>query len=223
MLLAIIVILASCGGADQPTTTTGLIPQLTTLPPALAAPTTTVVVTTPPTTTAPPVTTTTLPPNAAPRFGITQVGFGEAAHVVIANRGNGPGTLEGMWLCQFPNCRRLPAGQLGPGESAVIGLTDASPPELAGIAVTVDLGPALGAIRPQSGALALYAERAFDDPAAVVSYVEWGSGGHQRSDVAIAAGIWTEGFVPVPVEAAAITSGVFPVSGPGDWFADVGG
>jgi hypothetical protein len=40
--------------------------------------------------------------------------------------------------------------------------------------------------------LALYANGTFGDPGAIVDYVEWGSGGHFRSTVAEAAGIWDE-------------------------------
>ncbi|NNE13890.1 MAG: T9SS type A sorting domain-containing protein, partial [Saprospiraceae bacterium] len=47
------------------------------------------------------------------------------------------------------------------------------------------------------GELAIYTSPTFDDPTAMIHYVEWGSSGHSRSDEAISAGLWSAGdFVP---------------------------
>ena len=47
------------------------------------------------------------------------------------------------------------------------------------------------------GELAIYTDDDFTDPEDMIHYVEWGSTGHARSTVAVAAGLWTTGdFVP---------------------------
>ncbi len=64
----------------------------------------------------------------------------------------------------------------------------------------------------------------FDDPSAIVDYVEWGSPGHGRATTAIAAGIWEEGaFIEVPEEATSIASSGLPAAGFEDWFVEIGG
>ncbi len=168
-------------------------------------------------------TTTTLPPNAAAEFGFTQVVFGESSFVVITNWGNAPGNLEGYWLCQFPSYEPLPRIELAPGEQALIGLAPDPPPELAGMATIVDLGPAIGLFNADSGEVALYRDQAFDDPESMIAYVEWGEPGHPRAEVAIAAGLWDDSAVDVFDEAPSISSGVHPATSSSVWFADVGG
>jgi hypothetical protein len=60
--------------------------------------------------------------------------------------------------------------------------------------VTVDLNYTLS---PVDDELGLYLSADFANPAAIIDYVEWGSSGHTRSTVAVAALIWTSGdFVP---------------------------
>ncbi len=214
-------ILAACS-ANSETTTTTTPPLPTTLGEVAQPAPTTTTSEVPPSTTAT-TTTTTLPPNAAPDFGLTQVVFGDAALVVITNWGNAPGTLDGHWLCQFPAYQSLPGVELGPGEQVVIGLADIPPPDLAGMAAVVDLGPALGSLDPAGGEIALYLGSEFGDSESIVAYVEWGEPGHERAEVGIAAGIWDGGSVPVFDEAPSISSGVHPATSSSDWSADVGG
>ena len=143
--------------------------------------------------------------------------------MVITNWGDGTGNLEGYWLCQDQLYKSLPDIELGPGEQALLGLSRTPPPELAGMAANLFLGPTIGELDPKSGEVALFSSTAFDDPDAIVAYVEWGEPGHSRSSVAIEAGVWSEGAVVVFDEAPSISSGVFPATGSGSWFADIGG
>lgn len=213
--------IAGCGGDGEATSTTAPPSPPTTL---TAATTTSVPATTTAATTTTTTTTTILPPNAGPAFALTRVVFGaEGGWIMITNWGDGPGDLEGYWLVQSPGYRDLPSIELRPGGQAVIGLSRVPPPELAGIAVTVDLGPAIGILHQESGEISLFSKQEFDNPDALVSYVEWGEPGHAGSPVAIAAGLWTEGAIEVPTEAFSISTGVFPVFGPDDWAADIGG
>lgn len=216
-------ILAACSGNGEPTPTTEPPPVLTTIGEAEAATTTT---TEPPTTTTTTTTTTSTtspPPNAAAEFALTQVVFGESSFVIITNWGNATGNLEGHWLSQGRLYKLLPSVELAPSEQALLGLARVPPPELAGIAVTLFLGPTIGVLEPDSGEVALFANSPFEEPDSILSYVEWGEPGHDAAEVAIAAGKWTEGAVEVFDEAPSISTGVFPADGSDTWFADVGG
>ena len=48
-------------------------------------------------------------------------------------------------------------------------------------------------IASDDGEMGLFSDDDFTDPANVVDYVEWGSTGHEKSDEAVAAGIWSTG------------------------------
>ncbi len=104
--------------------------------------------------------------------------------------------LSTYWLCNFPAYQQLSAltvecGELNllPGEYLVITGFDGFD------AVDAELG--------------LYSTNSFANPAAVVDYLEWGSTGHQRSSVAVAAGVWTAGdfeVAPTPDESLQTTT-----------------
>lgn len=152
-------------------------------------------------------------------FAIETVTFGDGAMVVITNTGTGAGELAGHWLCQRPSYFQIPDVALGPGEQVAIALDGdgfAPPPG----ALTVDAVATVGTIDPASGELGLYSASQFDDATAIVSYVEWGSAGHGRSSVAVAAGIWTEdGFVATTSATASLSATANPATGPDDWSA----
>lgn len=221
-VLIVTLIFAACGGDSETSATSTPAPTLTSLA-AAAPPASSTTSTAAATTTTTTTTTTTLPPNAAAAFGLTQVVFDQSSFVVITNWGNDVGNLDGHWLCQFPSYVSLPDVELAPGEQALIGLAGTPPPDLAGMAAVVDLGPVVGEFSAESGEIALYTDSSFDNPDSIVAYVEWGEPGHGRSSVAIAAGLWAEGAVEVFDEAPSISSGVFPATSASDWFADVGG
>lgn len=143
--------------------------------------------------------------------------------MAVQNVGPGPGSLDGLWLCQFPDYAALPAIEVGPGQTVALAV-GGSLPDLLGVADIVDLRDPIDAIRRESGEVALYSTNAFSDPEAMVDYVEWGRPGHERSVVAVAAGIWPEGgFVAVPEETLGLLAGDLPAEGPTDWIAEIGG
>lgn len=144
--------------------------------------------------------------------------------MIIANRGDGAGSTEGYFLCRFPNYYELPAVELLPGEKLAIPLGTEDIPELIGVVAVADVRNPLGPISARDDELGLYSSSQFGSDDAIVDYVEWGSTGHTRSNVAIAAGIWVvDGFVEVPDEVLAIVAQAFPTLGPDDWFAEIGG
>lgn len=169
-------------------------------------------------------TTTTTVAASAGSLALTRIVFEPAAYALITNVGGSDAELGGLWLCRRPSYEELPAMTLAPGDTLLVGLGDTPPPELAGLAGTVDLGPVLGPITGADGELGLYTGPTFGDPNAIVDYVQWGTAGHGRESVAVDAGIWAEGtFVEVPVEAVSISSAGTPGIGVDAWFADVGG
>lgn len=94
--------------------------------------------------------------------------------VEITNSGGSEVDVNGLVLCNFPAYAPIAgADPIAPGET-----------------ITVDAGSLGVALADDQGELGLYTESAFDDPDAIISYVEWGTSGHQRSSVAVEAGVW---------------------------------
>jgi hypothetical protein len=165
------------------------------------------------------VSTTTVAGEGSAVFAIETVTFGDGAMVVITNTGTGAGELAGHWLCQRPSYFQIPDVALEPGEQVAIALDGDGLAPPAG-ALTVDAVATVGTIDPASGELGLYSASQFDDATVIVSYVEWGSTGHGRSSVAVAAGIWTEdGFVATTPTTGSLSATSVPASGPDDWSA----
>ncbi|MDJ0923563.1 MAG: hypothetical protein QNJ77_03295, partial [Acidimicrobiia bacterium] len=207
--------LPGCGDSSEATTTTA--PTATTT--TSAVPETTAEPTEASTTTAleTSTTTTTAATASDARFALTMVSLGDFAQVVVQNVGSGPGSLAGYWLCQRPAYYEFPDVELQPGEAAAVSLGGDffSPPPGA---IAIEGTANIGAFDPASGEVGLYRSGSFDDPTAIVSYVEWGSSGHGRSATAVAAEIWTEGgFVTTSSETGAILATVIPPSEPGHW------
>lgn len=71
------------------------------------------------------------------------------------------------------------------------------------------------------GELGLYITNTFTNPSAMIDYVEWGSTGHVRSNVAVSAGIWNTGdflnFFPLAGETYMWDGGG---NAPSNWFTD---
>jgi hypothetical protein len=226
MVLAVVA--AGCGGEATTTTTSPIAttPQsTTTTAPATTAQgsTTTTATTTVDTEAAPPVTEAPPPPNAAPAYAITQVAFGAGAFVQITNTGNAPGDIGGHWLCQRPVYFEIPSTELGPGQSVWVA-ADGNDIQFVGDVVgVVDAAGRLGSFAVGTGEMALYSSNDFSDAAAIVDYVEWGTGGHGRSAVAVEAGIWTAGgFVETTEDTIAINSGEMGADDPAGWAPDIG-
>ncbi|NND74328.1 MAG: hypothetical protein HKN44_04925 [Ilumatobacter sp.] len=100
---------------------------------------------------------------------ITQIDF-DAGTFTISNHGDDVVQLGDIWACNFPDCQNLLPGTVAGGQSEMLN----NPIE----------------VRAEDGELALYRSDQFSDPDAMLSYVEWGSSGHSRSSVAVAAGLW---------------------------------
>ena len=95
----------------------------------------------------------------------------------LRNTGNSTANISNYWICDFPDYRRIDqltiecgSLNLGAGEEVVL--------------------TAPGLHETNDSELGLYTRNNFGDATALVSYVEWGSSGHQRSGLAIGRGLW---------------------------------
>ena len=145
--------------------------------------------------------------------------MGSLSQVFVENVGDAPGSLAGHWLCQRPAYYELPDVELQPGEVAQIYVSgrdnDVFGPRDGAIVVE---GPAtIGTLEAEDGEVGLYSSNSFGSASDIVSYVEWGSSGHGRSDTAVAAGIWVEGFVPTTADSGAILATRIPPTDPSHW------
>lgn len=106
--------------------------------------------------------------------------------VELRNLGAATVNISAYTLCQFPSYNQLSnITQVCGGDLMIEG----------GAIIAVNVTYNLSAANDE---LALYLMNgSFENPANIIDYVEWGTSGHTRSTVAVAAGIWTTGdFVP---------------------------
>ena len=210
VLLAALLFAAACTSAT--TTTTGETPT-TTVPDG--------VTTTPPASTTTdqmdPTTTTQQPAGSGAQFVISSVSFGTAAMVVLTNVGSETGNLAGHFICQRPNYWAIPDIEVPAGQSVAIGAGGSvliPPPG----ALTLDDQARIGQLSAGGGEVALYDSNSFGSSGSILSYVEWGTSGHQRSSVAIAAGIWPAGgFVATTADSSVILANTLPATDPTGW------
>jgi len=197
ILTALVLVATACGDDNESTPVT-----TSTTPATPVTDPTTTTITHPTTTTTEAVTTTgaasttTTTPEEIGDSGlrIAQVGFDagpQEGWVVIENAGSEPVSLAGHFLCQRPGYFRLPDVDLGPGDVFWIAVDEVE--GLDGTAPSIGAGGALGAFSQVNGEMGLYDSNSFGDPDSILSYVEWGSTGHGRSSVAVAAGLWFDG------------------------------
>lgn len=179
--IALLLMLSACTGSGTSPDSEGG----STLEPTTPSPTTTVQGDEEGTT-APETTTTTIITGNA-RFVIGSVVFGESGTIEIGNLGPDAGDLTGFWVAIHPYYLEIPSTVIAPGKAITVSIAEESDPEL-----VIPAAGLLPTLKSGSGEIGLYSSGGFGDPDAIVDYVEWGSTGHTRSIVAIAAGLWPE-------------------------------
>jgi hypothetical protein len=156
-------------------------------------------------TTPTPATTSTLPiVTVDATFAISKVVFGDAGRIEVVNTGPQAGNIHGHWIAVHPFYLEMPSMIVESGKTVVISLDQEQQRD--DWVNAYGLLPILAAL---GGEVGLYANGQFGDPTAIVDYVEWGSPGHFRSTVAMAAGIWDDSRI-VPMagnEAGLMKSG----------------
>ncbi len=104
--------------------------------------------------------------------------------VELKNIGTTTVDVSSYWLCDFPSYQQISNSNIQCGNMSMA----------AGEILTVDN---FNVVAANDGEMGLYSSDSFGSSSAILDYVEWGSTGHQRSSVAVAAGIWTTGdFAP---------------------------
>ena len=209
--VAFILLLAACssGGASDAGTTSTLTPA----PPVSTASS---VPASGETTSTEETSTTVVTGNA--RFIIGSVVFGDQGTIEVGNLGPDSGDLTGYWLAIDPFYLELPSTVLAPGTALIVSIAQDADPTL--VVAAAGLLPTLTGT---SGEIGLYRTGVFGDPEAIVDYVEWGSPGHVRSTVAIAAGLWPEDeVVPTDGSVTGLTVGDRDQPGPEGWTPSTG-
>lgn len=134
----------------------------------------------------------------APTIAVTAVDPA-AGTIELTNYGDAEVDPNGIILCNFPAYGGIEgAPTIPPGES-----------------ISIDSAANGVALDPAGGEMGLYLTPAYEDPTQIISYVEWGEPGHQRSSVAIAAGVWAEG-VADSSDGTLVAASDNP-SSPADW------
>ncbi len=130
---------------------------------------------------------------------LSLIQFGDDVFARITNQGASAQDLNGWQLCVQPAYWRFPARTLASGQSLEIEFGTGTDTD-----ARVFTGGRIGPPDPALGNLALYRGGNFSNPADLVHFVQWGSGGLGRASVAVAADIWTAGEF---VEAGPLASG----------------
>lgn len=136
---------------------------------------------------------------------------GGTATVTVTNNGDTAASLDGWYVCNFPDYWAIPAVEIAAGATLTFhagGGTDT--------ATDLYAGGGFGALSGSgAGEVALYSSNAFGSDEAIQSYVAW-NGGKNRKSVAQAAGIW--GQDDLSAEDGALLSNSFDGTGASAWF-----
>ncbi|HDH02736.1 MAG TPA: hypothetical protein ENH15_00645 [Actinobacteria bacterium] len=158
------------------------------------------------------------------QFAITEIVFGEGGYVVITNVGGSTASVGGLALCQRPFYFTLPDIELAPLESVWVAAGDGASLTASSAVAVLTANGSLDDFSRDDGEMGLYLSSDFGSAEAIISYVEWGSAGHGRSDVAIEAGLWeADAFIEIPDDAFGVQASAQAPSGPQDWVAGLGG
>ena len=109
---------------------------------------------------------------------------GREGVTVIRNDRPDTVSLDGWYLCQFPNYFRLPSRTLDPGQRLTVHASSGTDS-----GDEIFAGGTLGFFSGELGEMAVYTSGNFNSADAILSYISW-NGARGRRDVARRAGIW---------------------------------
>lgn len=121
-------------------------------------------------------------------FEINEIIPGPDGYVALKNFTDVPVTLAGQYICQGKDCFELPGEIVSPDETVKITVGNGD-----GLDGLVIADATMGKLQPADGEIALFASTNWDNPAALLTYLEWGSTPHDLTELAIEAGLWLEG------------------------------
>jgi hypothetical protein len=120
-------------------------------------------------------------------FSINEIGLGPEGYIALTNFTDVTVSTGGLILCQGEDCFALPTVEVAAGETALVAVGDGS-----GLQGVIATGATIGELRSEDGEIAIYASVDYDDPKAILVYLQWGSTPHELTDVAVEAGLWFE-------------------------------
>jgi len=125
-------------------------------------------------------------------LAIHEVGVGPEGYVSLTNFTNVPVSTAGLYLCQGKDCFALPEAVIEAGQTARVAVGDGE-----GLENVIAAQATIGELKPVDGEVALFASDQFDDPKALLVYLQWGSTPHALTDLAVEAGLWiATGYAP---------------------------
>lgn len=131
-------------------------------------------------------------PGSVGYFAINEIGLGSNGYVSLTNITSQPAALAGLYLCQGTQCWAFPEATVSAGATARVGVGDGK-----GLEGLVADHATIGDLKPADGEVALFASNKFDDPQALLAYLQWGSTPHKLTDLAVKAGLWLkESYAP---------------------------
>ena len=133
-----------------------------------------------------------------PTIAVTSVEL-NAGTIEVTNTGDADVDPNGLIFCNFPAYAGIEgAAVIAPGET-----------------ITIDSAAHGVALDAAGGEMGISTVAEYENPDAMITYVEWGTTGHQRSPIAVQAGVWAEG-VAEAVDRV-LTASVDSPAGPADW------
>lgn len=120
-------------------------------------------------------------------FAINEVGLGPNGYVGLTNFTDVLVSTDGLILCQGSDCFELPDSEVKVGETVLVAVGDGS-----GLEGVIAKNATIGELRASDGELALFSSNNYDDPKAILVYLQWGSTPHELTPVAVEAGLWFE-------------------------------
>lgn len=143
-------------------------------------------------------------PNAAPTevkpyvqtvgsfLAIKEIGLGPEGYISLTNFTSVPVTTKGLYLCQGEKCFALPDAVIEAGETGRVAVGNGD-----GLEGVIATGATIGELESSDGEVALFSSDQFDDPKAILVYLQWGSTPHALTSLAVEAGLWIEtGYAP---------------------------
>ena len=123
---------------------------------------------------------------------IDEIGLGPEGWISLTNFTSVPVTTKGLYLCQGADCFALPDAVIEAGETGRITVGDGE-----GLEGVIASKATIGELKPADGEVALFSSDKFDDPKAILVYLQWGSTPHALTDLAVEAGLWIKtGYAP---------------------------
>ena len=131
-------------------------------------------------------------PTGGSFLAIYEIGLGPEGYVALTNFTSVPVTTRGQYLCQGSDCFALPDVVIDAGATGKVTVGNGE-----GLEGVIATKATIGELNPSDGEVALFVSENYDDPKALLNYLQWGSTPHALTKLAVDAGLWIEtGYAP---------------------------